>query len=329
MVGIGVKTFWMTICQNCTSIVIETSPTNTAISGRSKKYWYAVPYPSSFHWHSAIKQLPWDASDTSTQQRHILSLFIGSVRTSNTNSNFLRRTLFNQCQGDETCVWHPTAHACNGVVNSTTQMMSFLRSQYCPAPPGDSITRKSLFDALLGGCVPVLFAKASFTQYLWFFTKDDLDEVAVFIPKQMILEESANFLDLLKAIPAQELKRKQLAIAKLAPRLQYAVVPNHIHADRGDVWTPPIEDAVDVIISKLLDKQTIEPLQGFSGVDLIHQKCLQNDILQNHADYAGLMPGKSKGEQGKNVAERLWKLNKCQHYNRTYGFKAPSFSIEW
>jgi hypothetical protein len=55
MVGIGVKTMWMTICQNCTSIVIETSPTNTAISGRSNKYWYAAPYPSSYHWWKGIK----------------------------------------------------------------------------------------------------------------------------------------------------------------------------------------------------------------------------------------------------------------------------------
>lgn len=55
MVGIGVKYFWMGICQSCTGVVIETSPTSTAISGRNNKYWYAAPYPSSYHWWEGIK----------------------------------------------------------------------------------------------------------------------------------------------------------------------------------------------------------------------------------------------------------------------------------
>jgi hypothetical protein len=115
MVGIGVKTFFMTICQNCTSIVIETSPTFTAISGRSKKYWYAAPYPSSFHWWEGIKIYPWTVTMETRQQRHIISLFIGSVKTSNVNSNLFRKTLYSQCQRDSNCQWYPTAHACNGV----------------------------------------------------------------------------------------------------------------------------------------------------------------------------------------------------------------------
>jgi len=60
------------------------------------------------------------------------------------------------------------------VVNSTSQMLLFQRAQYCPAPPGDSVTRKSLFDSLVSGCVPVLFAKASLRQYLWFFTENEV-----------------------------------------------------------------------------------------------------------------------------------------------------------
>lgn len=62
------------------------------------------------------------------------------------------------------------------MVNATTQMMMFQRAQYCPAPPGDSITRKSLFDSLVSGCVPVLFAKASLRQYLWFFNESEVSD---------------------------------------------------------------------------------------------------------------------------------------------------------
>jgi hypothetical protein len=174
MVGIGVKVFWMNICQNCTGITVETSPTFTAISGRSRKYWYAAPYPSSFHWWEGIQTLPWNISGQAENERSILSLFIGSVKTSNTNSNLFRRTLFTQCENDKSCEWHQTAHACNGVVNSTSQMLLFRKAKFCPAPPGDSITRKSIFDALVGGCIPVIFARATMSQYLWYFTKEEV-----------------------------------------------------------------------------------------------------------------------------------------------------------
>jgi xyloglucan galactosyltransferase MUR3 len=170
MVGIGVKVFFMDICQNCTVITIETSPTFTAISGRSKKYWYAAPYPSSFHWHSGLRVMPWTAREAGhgIPTRSIFSLFLGSVRTSNMNSNLLRRALFAQCAGDEGCSWHTTAHACNGVINATASMLLFQQSVFCPAPPGDSITRKSIFDSLVSGCIPVIFAKGSINQYLWY-----------------------------------------------------------------------------------------------------------------------------------------------------------------
>jgi xyloglucan galactosyltransferase MUR3 len=114
---------------------------------------------------------------TTRARRTILSLFIGSVRTSNTNSNLLRRTLFAQCNRSPVCQWHTTAHACNGVVNASTQMLLFREAKFCPAPPGDSITRKSIFDALIAGCVPVIFAKASISQYLWYFTKEQVNIV--------------------------------------------------------------------------------------------------------------------------------------------------------
>lgn len=172
MVGIGVKVFFMQICQNCTTITIETSPTKTAIKGRTRKHWYAAPYPSSYHWYEGIRELPWEIK--SRPSRDIFSLFIGSVRTSQPNSNNLRKTLFNQCAKDSDCQWHKTAHACSGVVNATDTMLLLRRAVFCPAPTGDSITRKSLFDSLIAGCVPVLFSRASLAQYSWHLSEKDV-----------------------------------------------------------------------------------------------------------------------------------------------------------
>lgn len=88
-----------------------------------------------------------------------------------------------------------------------------------------SITRKSVFDALVAGCIPVLFSRASLSQYSWHVSEKDVDDVSVYIPMKDINENNINFIDVLKAIPPDELKRKQRAIASIAPRLQFAVLP--------------------------------------------------------------------------------------------------------
>jgi hypothetical protein len=51
-----------------------------------------------------------------------------------------------------------------------------------------------------------------------------VDNVAIYIPMKTINEDDANFMQILKDIPPEEVMRKQLEIEKIAPRLQYAVV---------------------------------------------------------------------------------------------------------
>ena len=82
--------------------------------------------------------------------------------------------------------------------------------QFCPATPGDSITRKSLFDSLVAGCVPVIFSRASLTQYTLHLTEEQVDEVTVYIPMKTINEEEKNMLDILQAIPDDVLLAKQV-----------------------------------------------------------------------------------------------------------------------
>ena len=65
-------------------------------------------------------------------------------------------------------------------------------------------------------------------------------------------------------------------------------LPQHMgNGSDGRTWTSPIYDAVDVITEKLLNRSTIEPINGFTEEQLIQQKCMQNDIMKNHADYTG------------------------------------------
>lgn len=240
MVGIGVKVFFMSVCENCTVLTIETSPTHTAIPGRGKKYWYAQPYPSFFHVTQDMTSFPWEVRPLA--QRDILALFIGSVHTKTPSSNKVRRVLYKQCTSSRKCIWRKTAHTCQGVsrlhtyhlivtfnqldqvVNQTDAIYLFRRARYCLAPPGDSLTRKSLFDSLLAGCVPVVFIRASLTQYDWHLSREDFNKVAVYISMKDVLQNKANFITRLESIDDTELIRKQTYIATIAARLQYSVV---------------------------------------------------------------------------------------------------------
>ena len=295
MVGMMVKEFYMFICQNCTVITIETSPTKTAIPGRTRKGWFAAPYPSSFHWHESIKYLPWEVPKSNSNdklkypERNILALFIGSVKPSQPASRALRQTLHAQCIRDDSCQWHETAHACNGVVNATNTMLLFRKSVFCPAPAGDSITRKSIFDALVAGCIPVLFSRASLSQYSWHVSSNDLSKISLYIPMQDINEGGRNFLDILKSIPNDVITQMQLTIEKIAPTLQYSVIPKSIgNLDSGKIWKSPFKDAADVIIEKILDRQTVHPINGWSNEELLRQHHEQKEIMEYHEDFAAL-----------------------------------------
>jgi len=137
----------MQICQNCSTITIETSPTRTAIKGtplpwnsryyeyklitlniklgRSRKHWYAAPYPSSFHWYEGIKELPWELTPTAPK-RTLLALIIGSVRTSQPTTSNLRKLLHTQCTAEPAaCQWHKTAHSCSGVCYNSILFSKF------------------------------------------------------------------------------------------------------------------------------------------------------------------------------------------------------------
>ena len=208
------------------------------------------------------------------------------------------------------CQWHETAHACNGVVNSTSVMLLFRQSIFCPAPAGDSITRKSIFDALVAGCIPVLFSRASLSQYSWHVPEEKLKSVSVYIPMTEISENNRNFIDILKAIPADDVLRMQKNIETMGPSLQYSVIPSSTARNdlnrQGAVWSPPFSDAASVIIEKIVDRGTVSPIEGYSNEALLDQHHKQKEIMEYHEDFAALRSKNLNAEkQSKKLAKKV------------------------
>jgi hypothetical protein len=151
------------------------------------------------------------------------------------------------------------------------------------------LTRKSLFDSLVAGCIPVLFSRASLSQYSWHLSEQDVDDVSVYIPLKSINTGEANFITILKALTPEQVAKKQARIRELAPSLQYSVVPDRIgNGSDGRHWAPPQRDAADVIISRILNTKTIEPIHGYSDKELMEQHDKQNEIMDTHEDYEAL-----------------------------------------
>lgn len=87
-------------------------------------------------------------------------------------------------------------------------------------PPGDTPTRKSFYDALLCGCIPVIFYDAVDYPY---DTYIDYKQFTVYIPAVEILRSKVDFIDALLKIPEDKLHRLQAAGRRIAPLLQYSM----------------------------------------------------------------------------------------------------------
>jgi hypothetical protein len=194
-----------------------------------------------------------------------------SCRALTNNSHIIRTT------SSTTSLSYSSSSNSNDLINNQSSSSSsqhimklFQQAVFCPAPVGDSLTRKSLFDSLVAGCIPVLFHPFSLALYTWHLSPKDIDQIAIIIQKEEIIEKRKNFVDILKEIPLAIIQAKQQAIETIAPRLQYAVVPESIRIDYENIiqqsavtgktiqsrdiprWDPPFIDAVEIIIDHLV-----------------------------------------------------------------------------
>lgn len=69
--------------------------------------------------------------------------------------------------------------SCN---NPVSLLKAMHQSEFCLQPPGDSPTRRSFFDAMLAGCIPVIFSKeAAWSQYVNHLPEKG-ESYSIFIP---------------------------------------------------------------------------------------------------------------------------------------------------
>jgi hypothetical protein len=221
---------------NVTRLVIERDPWDDMDVG--------IPYPTGFHPRAAADVRAWQRY-VSRQPRTRLFAFAGAPRS--TIKGDFRAMLLEECQA--------AGHACGSldcaegrcIKNNALVMQLFMGARFCLQPRGDSFTRRSLFDCMVAGAVPVLFwRRSAYQQYGWYLPVDGQEEDwSVFIDRNQLRAGNLTVRGVLEAIPESRVRMMRKQVVKLIPRLVYS-------AAGGEGLGEGVKDAVDVMVDGMV-----------------------------------------------------------------------------
>lgn len=203
----------------------------------------SIPHPTHFHPHSdhdiVALQLKLIRSDRKT-----LVSFAGAARPGAPEN--IRSKLIEQCNSVDTQKCRVLDCSSGGCDQPKTVIDLFMESEFCLQPPGDSPTRKSVFDSIISGCIPVLFDPfTAYYQYPWHLP-EDRGKYSVFIDQEEVREMKVNVIERLVKVTLRERENmRRYIVYELLP----GVVYGHPDSELGE-----FQDAFSITISKLLER---------------------------------------------------------------------------
>ncbi|OIV91479.1 hypothetical protein TanjilG_02097 [Lupinus angustifolius] len=219
--------------RNITRLLIEKNPWDY--------FDVAVPYPTGFHPASASDVTRWQ-SFVRGRRRNALFCFAGAPRKEFKND--FRGVLLNQCRDSgNSC----RAVNCSGsrCANGTSAILeSFLDSDFCLQPRGDSFTRRSIFDCMIAGSIPVFFwRRSAYLQYEWFLPEKP-GSYSVFIDRNAV-KNGTSVKAVLESYSKEDVMKMREKVIEYIPRLVYAKNNNGLEG---------MKDAFDVAIDGVLKR---------------------------------------------------------------------------
>ncbi|XP_021724336.1 xyloglucan-specific galacturonosyltransferase 1-like [Chenopodium quinoa] len=224
--------------QNPIKLIIERHPWHMNDVG--------VPYPTYLHPRSDKEIVAWQEKIRQVPRKYLVS-FAGAPRKDPTS---IRSSLIEQCTsalgvckflncGEKLCV------------ESAPVVKLFMESEFCLQPDGDSPTRKSVFDSLIAGCIPVVFDPfTAHYQYPWHLPEDH-NKYSVFIDQEEVKASKVNVVEKLVNIPLkQRQEMRKNIINELMPRLVYANANAKLEKFE-DAFTIAVNNALQMTISRL------------------------------------------------------------------------------
>ncbi|GAV58975.1 Exostosin domain-containing protein [Cephalotus follicularis] len=238
----GSKLRFLPESKNMSMLSIESSSWNND---------FAIPYPTCFHPSKDSEVFQWQ-DQMRKQKRLYLFSFAGAPRSEYQNS--VRGKIIEECLASKyACKLLDCNYGSTNCDNPVNVMKVFQSSVFCLQPPGDSYTRRSIFDAILAGCIPVFFHPGTaYAQYLWHLPKN-FTTYSVYIPVRYVKNWNASSVTrTLLQIPGDKVLALQEEVIKLIPSIVYA-------DPRSKLET--LEDAYDLAVKGMLKK--IETIRSF------------------------------------------------------------------
>ncbi|KAL5205494.1 hypothetical protein ABZP36_033703 [Zizania latifolia] len=223
---------------NMTALVIEASPWHGNDVG--------VPYPTYFH--------PWRAGDVAAWQRTVrraqrpwLFAFAGGGRGKDDGG--VRDHIIGQCARSRRCgLLRCGARGRRSNCYDPGNVMRLLKSAaFCLQPRGDSYTRRSVFDAILAGCVPVFFHPGTaYAQYRWHLPADH-SRYSVFIPEDGVRNGTVKVEHVLRRFGAADVAAMREEVIRMIPTVVY-------RDPRAPAAPGRFRDAVDVAVDGVIER---------------------------------------------------------------------------
>ncbi|XP_059450563.1 xyloglucan galactosyltransferase XLT2-like [Corylus avellana] len=237
----GSRCIYMSGMRNITRLLIERNPWDYFDVG--------VPYPTGFHPRSDSDVIEWQRF---VRERNRASLFSFAGATRGAVRNDFRGLLLRQCNETDTCtVVNCAKSRCS---NGTSAILeTFLGSEFCLQPRGDSFTRRSIFDCMLAGSIPVFFwRRTAYYQYEWFLP-DKWESYSVFIDRNAV-KNGTSIKDVLESYSKEEVRKMREKVIDNIPKIVYA---------RPQEGLETIKDAFDVAIEGVLRRFREQEEGGF------------------------------------------------------------------
>ncbi|TKY70943.1 Xyloglucan galactosyltransferase KATAMARI1 [Spatholobus suberectus] len=221
--------------QNPIKLLIERQPWHVNDIG--------IPHPTNFHPHSDNDVISWQMKIIRSNRKNLVS-FAGAARAD--AEGIIRSTLIDQCTsfGNGKCQFLNCSSVRCDEAESVIEL--FVESEFCLQPPGDSPTRKSVFDSLISGCIPVLFDPfTAYYQYPWHLPHDH-DKYSVFMDKKEVTQMNVNVVGRLTNISSRERENMRRYIV-------YELLPGLVYGDY-QAELDKFQDAFAITMNNLLER---------------------------------------------------------------------------
>ncbi|TVU30467.1 hypothetical protein EJB05_22092, partial [Eragrostis curvula] len=233
----GNKLLNLPVMQNMTALILEET-------SKTSRNTIPIPYPTYFHPETAADVAAWQEKVRGAERKWLFS-FVGGARPP--SSHTVRAEIIQQCDASSRC---EHADCGSGACSWPSGVMRvFQSSDFCLEPSGDTPTRRSTFDSIMAGCIPVFFQPDSaYTQYTLHLPKDP-DSWSVLIMHTDITGRNVSIEETLSKIPPEKVKAMREEVIRLIPKVVYAD-PRSSRVDFKDAFDVALEAVFDRVAKR-------------------------------------------------------------------------------